>query len=452
MTLDHDRILKRIFAKGIVAVSGYGAVRSAVRITSPGIMVAGRLYSYKAFNRVVVIGAGKASFDMARGLEKVIGSRIDEGLVITKYGHGGRLKHIGVFEAAHPLPDKNGVAATRRLLALADGIDRRTLVIMLLSGGASALLVAPDGVLLRDKIKVTSLLLKAGASIDELNAVRKQLSKVKGGRLAGAFYPATMVTLIISDVVGNRLDVIGSGPTVPDTSTPKQALDIIGRYGLEGNMPAAIMEQLLYKTDHAPTRVPPSRARNIIIADNRKAVHACAEGAARLGLRPFVLTTTLRGEAREVAHVLSSIATGTAGKREKGGKGVCLISGGETTVTVKGAGKGGRNQELALSFAMDIAGEKGITLLSAGTDGTDGPTDAAGAVVDGRTIDRMLKAGMVPARYLSNNDSYTALDKVGALLKTGPTGTNVMDIQLILIPPLKRGFKGDLMRQNLIAC
>ncbi len=433
MNPDNSRIVRKIFSAGVNAVRGYDAVRSVVKLTHNTLGIAGKKYRLSSFNRIVVLGAGKASYDMARALDEILGRRINEGVVITKYGYGGLLNHIAVMEASHPLPDREGIRATQRVMSLARNVDRHTLVIMLLSGGASSLLVAPDGISLSDKIKTTSLLLKSGAGIDELNTVRKQLSLVKGGRLAGMFYPAEIVTLIISDVIGNKLGIIGSGPTVQDTSTTKQALDIIDRYHGRDKVPQAVIKRLERKKNITNSRAVRSKVQNIIIADNRKAVDACKTQALKLGLTPEILTTSLHGEAREAGHVLASIANEMARRKTRSRKKVCLISSGETTVTVTGTGKGGRSQELALAFAMDIAGKQKITLLSAGTDGTDGPTDAAGAIIDNTTINRIVTMGMEPYTYLLNNNSYTVLDKAGALLKTGATGTNVMDIQLILL-------------------
>ena len=433
MNPDNSRIVRKIFSAGVNAVRGYDAVRSVVKLTHNTLGIAGKKYRLSSFNRIVVLGAGKASYDMARALDEILGRRINEGVVITKYGYGGLLNHIAVMEASHPLPDREGIRATQCVMSLARDVDRHTLVIMLLSGGASSLLVAPDGISLNDKIKTTSLLLKSGAGIDELNTVRKQLSLVKGGRLAGMFYPAEIVTLIISDVIGNKLGIIGSGPTVQDTSTTKQALDIIDRYHGRDKVPQAVIKRLERKKNITNSRAVRSKVQNIIIADNRKAVDACKTQALKLGLTPEILTTSLHGEAREAGHVLASIANEMARRKTRSRKKVCLISSGETTVTVTGTGKGGRSQELALAFAMDIAGKQKITLLSAGTDGTDGPTDAAGAIIDNTTINRIVTMGMEPYTYLLNNNSYTVLDKAGALLKTGATGTNVMDIQLILL-------------------
>ena len=432
MNRDNARTLVKIFDAGVRAVLGYDAVKAAVQLTRNTLGIAGRKYRLSTFNRILVIGAGKASFSMARALDELLGMRIERGIVITKYGYGGLLNHIAVMEASHPLPDREGIRATQQVMALSKGVDSHTLVIVLLSGGASSLLVAPDDISLGDKIKTTSALLKSGAGIDELNTVRKQLSLVKGGRLAGMFYPAEIVTLIISDVIGNKLGTIGSGPTVQDTSTPKQALDIIDRYLGRDKVPQAVIQRLERKKNVMNNFTGVPKIHNIIIADNRKAVDACKARALHLGLTPLILTTSLHGEAREAGHVLASIANEMVRKKTKPHKKVCIISSGETTVTVTGTGKGGRSQELALAFAMDVAGKQTITLLSAGTDGTDGPTDAAGAIVDNTTMSRITSLGMEPYNYLLHNDSYTVLDKAGALLKTGATGTNVMDLQLIL--------------------
>lgn len=426
-------VLQTIFLAGLKSVHGTEAVRRVFRSDRTGITISGTRYNYTDFGRILVIGAGKASFAMAQSLDTAIGNHIDQGIVTTKYGHGGTMRHIRTVEAGHPLPDLNGVQATQQMISLANGADRHTLVLVLLSGGASSLLVAPDGISLKDKIKTTELLLKAGADIGELNSVRKQLSLVKGGRLASLFYPARIVTLIISDVLGNRLESIGSGPTVRNTSTPDQALRILDLYHLRDKVPQAVLRRLEQKRTSRSSSTAVPNARNIIVADNKKAVDACTQTALQLGLRPFLLTTGLHGEAREAGHVLAAIAGEMARNKKKKDKRMCIISSGETTVTVTGTGKGGRNQELALSFAMDIQGTKGIRMLSAGTDGTDGPTDAAGAIVDGTTVRRIQRKGLDPSAYLLDNDSYTVLGKAGCLLKTGPTNTNVMDIQLVLI-------------------
>jgi glycerate-2-kinase len=323
--------------------------------------------------------------------------------------------------------------------------DEKTLVICLLSGGGSSLLVAPHrGITLEDKQRTTGLLLRAGATIDELNTVRKHLSAVKGGRLAQIAHPATVLTLILSDVIGDRLDVIASGPTTSDSSTFSDAVAVIERYRLKAELPRsvnALLERGMSRQEPETARSADAcflRTRNVIVGSSAQALAAAREKAASLGWRPEVITTELRGDVRDAARLLARKAV-LARDEMKPGERRCLLSGGETTVVVRGTGKGGRNQELALAFALEIAGVSGITLLSAGTDGTDGPTDAAGAVVDGSVVNTARRHGIHPEVYLGNNDSYAFFQRLDTQsgeqhhLKTGPTGTNVMDIQIILI-------------------
>jgi glycerate-2-kinase len=313
------------------------------------------------------------------------------------------------------------------------------LIVTLISGGGSALLVAPqDGISLADKQRTTSLLLNAGVDIGELNTVRKHLSRVKGGRLAEAAFPATVVSLILSDVIGDRLDVIASGPTAADPTTFGEALGIFERYRLSEAVPPPVME-LLRRGDRGDIPETPKagslfldRIENIIVGSNRQALEAAARSARELGFTVEILSAELTGEAREVGRQLARQALAAASSKA-GNAGHCLLAGGETTVTVRGQGKGGRNMELALAFAIEIEGLPGITLLSAGTDGTDGPTEAAGAIVDGGTVARAREKGLDPREYLDNNDSYTFFKTCGGLLVTGATGTNVMDLQIVLI-------------------
>jgi glycerate-2-kinase len=316
------------------------------------------------------------------------------------------------------------------------------LVICLLSGGASALLVATvAGITLHDKQVATSLLLQAGASIGELNAVRKHLSAVKGGRLAGAAQPAQVLTLVISDVIGDRLDVIASGPTTADSSTFADAWAVITKYHLREKVPLRVMACLkrgMAGEEAETAKGELSNVHNVIVAGNKLALAAAQEQAQLLGYACSLLSTKIQGEAREVAHFLAQAARATLAEMHAGER-RCLLSGGETTVTVKGAGKGGRNQELALAFALEVEEMPGVTLLSAGTDGTDGPTDAAGAIVNGDTATQARELGLVPEQFLSNNDSCTFFQKLDAGLDlhshliTGPTGTNVMDVQILLL-------------------
>ena len=392
--------------------------------------------------RLYVASFGKAAFAMTRALvESPVMDLITRGIAVTKYGHaqGVLPDTIDVFEAGHPVPDAAGVSATGRIIGMLQNADPQTLVLCLISGGASALLVAPgDGVTLSDKQQVTQLLLRAGADIHELNTVRKHISGIKGGRLAALASPSPVLSLILSDVIGDPLDVIASGPTSPDETTFGDALNVIEKYQLRDKIPAAVSKILEdganKKIAETPKKGDPvfNKVENVIIGSNKTAVEAAARKAEKSGFETTILSSDVQGEARDVARWLAQKAVDLK-KRKADGKKICLISGGETTVTVRGDGIGGRNTEMALAFAEEISGVEGITFLSAGTDGTDGPTDAAGAIIDGRTIDKAKEVGLLSGSYLKNNDSYTFFKKTSELLVTGSTGTNVMDIQIILL-------------------
>jgi glycerate 2-kinase len=359
-------------------------------------------------------------------VERLIGARITAGEINVKDGHGAKLRRIKINECGHPVPDQRGVAGARRIAQIASQAGPDDLVICLISGGASALLPLPaPSITLVQKQKITRSLLACGASIHEINCVRKHISAIKGGQLARLAYPATLLTLILSDVVGDDLDVIGSGPTVPDPSTVAGARAILNKYGIPNKLH---MEETPKPGDKVF-----QKTRNVIVGSNALAVDAAAIEAGRLGFNTLVLSTSLVGEAREVARVHAAIAREiqVAGRPVK--VPACVISGGETTVTIRGKGLGGRNQEFALAAAIDIAGLGDTVILSAGTDGTDGPTDAAGAIADGATLARAQALHLDAPEYLANNDSYRFLDATGDLIKTGPTGTNVADIQLILV-------------------
>lgn len=394
------------------------------------------------FQRLLVVGFGKASAFMARALEGALGGVIDGGLVITKYGHiptDYSSQRIKLCEAAHPVPDENGLRCTAELMELVRSADEHTLVVCLVSGGGSALLVAPcEGVSLAEKQCVTDLLLKSGADIADLNTVRKHLSRIKGGRLAELAYPAGVLSLTVSDVLGDRLDVIASGPTYPDPSTYGDALDVVERYRLGERLPSSVLDVLRRGADGLLPETPKqgmpafNRVEHVIVGSLAKAIAAAKSQAESLGYETLVLSESLQGEARDVARWLAQQLR----ERQDSGKKNrprCIISGGETTVAVTGSGKGGRNMELALAFAREITGIEGCVLLSAGTDGTDGPTDAAGAVVDGYTIERACGMGLDPVVALENNDSYNFFRGTGELLITGPTGTNVMDLQIMVL-------------------
>lgn len=439
------RIATDIFHAALAAVDPYNAVRQALNIQGDALIAGGASYVLSGFSRIVVIGAGKATARMAQAVEDILGDRISDGLIIVKYGHTAAFRTIRQIEAGHPIPDEAGASGTRKVIETLNGADEKTLVICLISGGGSALLVSPfEGITLKDKQGVTELLLKSGATIVELNAVRKHLSSVKGGGLSRIAQPAAVITLILSDVIGDRLDVIASGPTAPDSSTFRDAWSVIEKYNLTEKIPDKVCGRLERGVAGDEPETPKAgdacfaKTSNVIVGGLRHAVSAAVEKAGEMGFDAEVVTTELQGEARDAASYLADIAWKAKDALKRGGS-KCLISGGETTVSVRGHGIGGRNQELALAFAIKIAGLEGITMLSAGTDGTDGPTDAAGAVVDRFIVKKARECGLDPSAYLENNDSYTFFRKFDALtgaqahLKTGPTGTNVMDMQIVLI-------------------
>ncbi len=428
-------IIREIFNKSLLAVDPYKAVASH----SDTIRSA---YKSGKFRELVLTGFGKAASLMSKAIEDNLGDLLARGIIVTKYGHsvrGDRNSKIITYEAGHPLPDENGLKAANEIVRMLKEADKNTLVVCLISGGGSALLVAPyRDITLADKQKVTGMLLKAGADICELNTVRKHISAVKGGRLAEAAHPAAIISLILSDVVGDRLDMIASGPTAPDKTTYDDAHNVLRKYELEGRLPASVTEIIGKGLRGLMPETPKDdnpvfqRVRNIIIGSNKIATDAAREAAELLGYRTTVISTELSGEASSVARELARKAIDCKKALAPGDK-ACIIAGGETTVTVRGNGKGGRNTELALVFGMETKGLPGITFLSAGTDGTDGPTDAAGAFVDGQTVAKAAGAGIDAGEYLKDNDSYTFFSRTGDLFITGPTGTNVMDIQIIML-------------------
>jgi glycerate 2-kinase len=407
-----------------------------LRMERESLIAGRRRYRLGEFQNIYVVGAGKASAKMAAAVESLLGRRIRGGLINTKYGHCGKLRRIECKECGHPVPDRNGEVGATRIAEIASQAGENDLVVCVISGGASALMPLPaPPVTLDEKQETTRLLLECGANIHEINCVRKHISLIKGGQLARLVYPATILTLILSDVMGDDLDVIGSGPTVPDPSTFADASAIFEKYGIAERVPSVVRQRIhsgLAETPKPGDRIF-KRVQNLIVGSNRLAVDAAAREARSLGFRAMVLSTFLQGEAREVARVHAAIAKEIRAAGRPVQTPACVISGGEPTVTVRGAGLGGRNQEFALAAALDIAGLEGVVVLSGGTDGTDGPTDAAGAVADGTTAARAESSGMNAARYLANNDSYRLFDSLGDLIKTGPTGTNVADVQIVLV-------------------
>jgi hydroxypyruvate reductase len=401
--------------------------------------------------RVVVVAVGKAALPMAAAAEERLGARLDAGIAVTSAGPAGvSLRRVVVREAGHPIPDARGLAAAVEVEALARALGPDDLLLVLLSGGASALLPAPaEGLTLEEKAQTTSLLLRAGATIHELNAVRKHLSRLKGGGLARAAAPARVVALALSDVVGDDLSTIGSGPTVPDPTTFAQAQEVLERRGVLASVPSAVRARLLAGArGELPETAKPAdaafrRARTRVIGGGRTSVLAAAREARRLGMRPEILTTRLEGEAREVARVLVSILRERVDAARRGGAPVCLLAGGETTVTVRGSGQGGRNQELAVAAAQALEGFPGAAVAaSLASDGIDGASDAAGGIVDDTTVERGRRLGLAPAAaFLAENDTRNYLGPLGDLILTGPTGTNVADVvALLAFPSARKGY------------
>jgi len=429
-----------IFRAALKAADPVEAVLRHLKVDR-GALVAGRKrYRLDAFRNVHVVGTGKASAAMAVAVERLLGGRISGGLINVKYGHLAKLKRIDLNECGHPVPDQRGVEGARRIAEIAQAATAGDLVLCLISGGGSALLPYPaPPVTLEEKQAATRLLLKCGANIHEINSIRKHISAIKGGQLARMAYPATVVALMLSDVIGDDLDVIGSGPTAPDSSTFAFAKGVFDKYGVYGEVPATVRERLEAGLRGEIEETPKAgdecfrRTENLVVGSNLLAVSAAERKARELGYRTLVLSTFIEGETRDVARMHAAIAKEVVRRGRPLKPPCCIISGGETTVTIRGEGLGGRNQEFALAAALDIAGLENVVTLSGGTDGTDGPTDAAGAVADGATVRRAEKLGLSAAGFLARNDSYHFFEALGDLVKTGPTGTNVMDVRLVMV-------------------
>jgi hydroxypyruvate reductase len=424
------------------AVEPEAAVRRLVRREGETLIVDDVQYDLAAYRRLLLVGAGKAAAPMAYALEDMLGDRIDEGLVIVKYDHGlppgQSLKKARLAEAAHPVPDQSGYTATMELYELLRAAGKDDLLLCCITGGASALLPAPlPPLTLQDEQESTEVLLAGGVDIAGVNAVRKHLSLVKGGRLAAAAHPARCIVLIISDVPGDELGTIASGPFSPDPTTFKHCLGIIAEHKLAEKMPPVAMEHLRKGADGEIPETPKAgdaifaKVHHVMAATNQDAVAAAAQKAEALGLHTEILPFSLSGEARDMGVQIIEAAKA----RRKSGKPLpaCLLIGGETTVTIRGTGKGGRSQELALAAAITLDGSEGISLLAGGTDGGDGPTDAAGAFAFGKSCRRAEALGVSPREHLENNDAYPFFQALDDLLITGPTRTNVMDIACLII-------------------
>jgi len=431
-------LLKKLIQQGLRAVQAANAVRRAVIRRGNKLIIGPRRYDLSRYGRVVAVGAGKATAPMARALERCLGSRLHGGLVVVKYGHAVATARITVEEAGHPIPDQAGQRAAARIQSMVSALTRRDLLIVLLSGGASSLLPAPvQGVTLADKRATTDRLLRCGATIQEINAVRKHLSTIKGGRLAEST-PATVVTLILSDVLGDDLSAIASGPTAPDPTTYHDAVAILRRYRIWRTIPSRVRQHLLQgqRGDVTETPKPKSsifqRVHHHVIGNNTIAVTALAQAANDAGLKTHVHSTKLKGEARMAGKRFGAIARSIVNRRRPLPPPCCVVAGGETTVTVAGKGKGGRAQEFAVAAAREIAWLQRVWVAAIGTDGTDGPTDVAGAVVDGQTVAQAKRLGINLDHELQLNNTYPALKRLRCHISTGPTGTNVSDLYLIL--------------------
>lgn len=448
--------LAAIFKAGLKRVDPYRMLIDHVRLEGDTMKVrldeSQHSINLEGYRKIVVIGAGKATAPMALALEKILGDRLDGGLIVVKYGHVEQLEKIETVEADHPVPDENGRRGAERIMSVADQADETTLVISLISGGGSALIPLPfsssepggtDSLSLEDKQETTGLLLSCGADIEEINCIRKHLSMIKGGRLLERLAPARSVNFILSDVVGDALSSIASGVTCSDPTTYGDAWRILEKYQIETRIPEAVRQILErgIRGDLPETLKPghPALAltENILIGTNTGALNAAADEARNRGYEVVKLTSRIVGEAKEVAKILAGIAVDCAVQSTIASPPVCILSGGEPVVQIRGAGKGGRNQEMALAYLMELERHeelcREVSFLAASTDGNDGPTDAAGAFADLELLDRARAAKLDLGAYLNNNDSYHLYEKIDGLLKTGPTNTNVCDLHLSLV-------------------
>ncbi len=434
------RDARAIFDAGVAAADSFLAVERHVSIDRQILRVAGKDYDLDRYRRVIILGAGKASARMAQALEGLLLNRISGGVINVKRGSAVPLRAITVNEAGHPLPDQAGYDGAHAMVELAQAAGDSDLIFCLISGGGSALLPYPaDGITLAEKCQTTEALLACGAAIGEINAIRKHISKVKGGRLASLAFPATVISLVLSDVVGDPIDGIASGPTAPDSTTFAECLRIIKKYGIKTRIPPAVWNLLqsgasgaLAETPKAGDRVF-AEVQNVIVGSNRLTLEAASRSAAALGYKSLLLSSFIEGETTVVAALHAAVAKEISATGNPVERPACVLSGGETTVTVRGSGLGGRNQEFALAAAVQISGIGGVVILSGGTDGSDGPTDAAGALADGTTLSRAQRLGLDAEVYLRDNDSYHFFERLGDLLVVGPTFTNVMDLRVMLL-------------------
>ncbi|MBT9138032.1 MAG: D-glycerate 2-kinase [Syntrophomonadaceae bacterium] len=431
----------KIMQSGINAADPLLAIKKKLTLKENNLRIGDSLnLNLSDYENIYLIGAGKASVRMALAIEEILGNKLKTGRIITKYGHSSNLKKTEVTEAGHPVPDNNGVIGAKKIVSLARAATERDLIINLISGGGSALFLLPvDELTLEDVQQTTATLLRCGSDIGEMNIIRKHLSRVTGGRLAKLVFPAALVTLILSDVIGDPLNLIASGPTIPDNSTFADALKIIKKYYLLNKLPPAVITHIRKGVDNPEMETPSDgdpafkKCINIVVGNNLTALKGCQKEAKSLGYNTLILSSLISGNTGEVAIMHAAIGREIANSNLPIKKPACVISGGETTVVIRGDGIGGRNQEFALTSAIEIEGTDNILILSAGTDGTDGPTDANGAWVTGKTLSSGKKLGLDATQFLRDNNSYNYFKKIGNLIITGPTGTNVGDMHLIMV-------------------
>lgn len=437
--------VQRVLSAALQAVDPFEAVASHLKIDGEILSAAGKRYDLASLGKIYLIGAGKAGAPMSRAVDSQLGDRLSMGIVVVKGGYEGQTDHqpgnrIAIASAGHPIPDERGLQATQKIFELLEQTQPDDLVIGLISGGGSALLTNPSpGVSLEDLQELTQALLASGASIDEINILRKHLDQAKGGNLARLASPARVLTLILSDVVGNRLDIIASGPTVPDPSTFSDAMQILQQYNLTKEIPTSISKHIEHGIQGSKQETPKpgdpvfDRVQNIIVASNLQAVEAAVRQAKNEGYHTLLLTSYLQGEARQAGRVFAAIARQIDATGQPVPRPACVVAGGETTVTLQGDGLGGRNLELALGAVEELDGIADAVLITLASDGGDGPTDAAGAVVTGDTLSRAHTMGMQPIDYLKGNDSYHFFEPLEDLLRTGPTQTNVNDLTFLFL-------------------
>lgn len=434
-----DAILQA-YESALLSSNPYQLIIDNVSVSESILSIGTKQFDLNKFKKIIVIGGGKASGPMTQALENLLEDRISNGLVNILAGTSVDYptKKVQLNEAGHPIPTENGMLGAKKMLDLAENAGKEDLIICLISGGGSAMMALPkEGITLKDKQIVTQQLLRSGATINELNAVRKHLSDFKGGWLAKRAQPATLVSLILSDVVGDPLDTISSGPTAPDQTTYKDVIDIFDKYKLSKEIPISIKNILEMGLNGKIPETPKSNdsafdnVHNIILGNNRLACLAAKKKLSELGFNTIFLTSYMEGEAKDIGIFLGAIANEIFSSGNPIPRPAAVIVGGETTVTVRGKGLGGRNQEIVLSAASKISGMEGVGVASIGTDGIDGPTDAAGAIADGKSLLRAKKFGLNNKKMLNNNDSYNFFSKIGDLIITGPTGSNVNDIALV---------------------